>query len=885
MIQKIREIHARGNPAVIFVRRISDVENLKEKLLAAGIQAATLHGLSLKDEAEVLSQAGEEGRVTIVTNVAGRGVNIKITDRVRELGGLNVILTKIHTSRRIDDQQEERVARREDPGESYMFLSLEDESFQRFGGPELSESDREQVRSEADFEELRLKIQENGEAFLRAMRGRALAFDDALAPHRRNFYQRRDHLLDLLEERTLPPRPEILKSVDDVWRNYLEALDRNKYRENISMDTYRKESDLLFQPVLAAFQEAGNSLSGRSEARSSSLTQILLGRAVQALDLDKKMRDRLVDFYRLYLRRFVHIEGLDENLKELSSAGPVIIAANHISWLDPLIAAEFFIQTRRWPLFVADQNPLASNFLGGILHQLDRQGAVITVSRDGGTRRKMEKHLQDKGVLGIFPGGHIAATTGEIFESWKNSVARISMETNTPIVPLAIWGDAPFRLGREEWKSFLRLFSVQGLLAPPFQLNGAFGKPIDPQGKSADQIMEELKQQISGTLDGKKIRGETFRSEARAFTLFESMGEPELILGESADFVELPIQITARKVRMGELWGSLLNYTKQSRDFLVQGSYLRGVYYPDGNRTQKNDVFEQNQELIVEWQSHLDAAISAYRSAEKIETGKHLITGMSQRLPGTPENRILVDLGSDYGELLGKLLPLFGLIHAVEKDRRKLPSVRALDLKVLTHPADYFKEMPQILPPGKKADMVLASHSLYTPHINERIYAISEAAKLSNRLVFVFNDVDESDPASRAYMRTHFGDAHALRDRTESIWNTANFLKALGFQTTVEHFKVDHSDPNPGRVYLLALAMLSYEERQDPMARKRLYEFVKKESPEGLKVPGQNLYRITNGQQIIWASREAEPSPAGITREITFQLAEEKQVTIQLTEG
>ncbi len=253
----------------------------------------------------------------------------------------------------------------------------------------------------------------------------------------------------------------------------------------------------------------------RSEVRSS-LKKILLGGAAQALDLNDKLKERLIDFYRLVLRRFVHIEELNENLRELSKAGPLIIVADHISWLDPLIAAEFFIHTRRWPLFVADRNPLGSNLLSGLVQQLERQGAVITVSPEGGTRKKMVAHLQNNGVLGIFPGGHIAATTGEIFKSWKSSAARISIETNAPIVPLVFWGDVPSRLGRQEWKSFLLVFSVQGLFAPPFQLNGVFGKPIYPQGKSADQIMEELIQQISGILHGKQIRGEIFRSEMRS---------------------------------------------------------------------------------------------------------------------------------------------------------------------------------------------------------------------------------------------------------------------------------------------------------------------------------------------------------------------------------
>ena len=251
MIEKIKEIHARGNPIVIFVRRISDVEHLEERLKASGLSVETLHGASLEAEAKILSRAGEEGHVTIVTNVAGRGVNIGISENAKKLGGLHVILTKLHTSRRIDDQQELRAARSGEPGESHMFLSLEDEAFQRFGGLEILE---DRAKNEADFEELRRKIQGNGEAYLRASRQRALSFDDILNDYRTNYYEQRDRVLD--HALTMRPMQKsiLLKKIDDAWRDYLGGLEEFKYE--VDPGTYQAESAKRFETVLETLDSA-----------------------------------------------------------------------------------------------------------------------------------------------------------------------------------------------------------------------------------------------------------------------------------------------------------------------------------------------------------------------------------------------------------------------------------------------------------------------------------------------------------------------------------------------------------------------------------------------------------------------------------------------------
>ncbi|MBP9865741.1 MAG: hypothetical protein KBC91_04985, partial [Candidatus Omnitrophica bacterium] len=129
IIKTVEEENRAGRPVLIFVRRISDAQNLKTKLErvtgehGSMITADTLTGLNTDVEAAVLHKAGEKGRVTIATNVVGRGVNIDTSPEVQTAGGLTVIMTRLQKAKRIDDQLILRTARRGSPGTVYRFYS------------------------------------------------------------------------------------------------------------------------------------------------------------------------------------------------------------------------------------------------------------------------------------------------------------------------------------------------------------------------------------------------------------------------------------------------------------------------------------------------------------------------------------------------------------------------------------------------------------------------------------------------------------------------------------------------------------------------------------------------------------------------------------------
>ena len=131
VVQEVIDVHQTGRPVLIGTRTIDKSEILSEKLRQSGIDHVVLNANKIAEEAEIVSKAGERGKVTVSTNMAGRGTDIKIADDIRKLGGLHVICTEMHESARIDRQLIGRCGRQGDPGTYRQYLSLEDELLRR----------------------------------------------------------------------------------------------------------------------------------------------------------------------------------------------------------------------------------------------------------------------------------------------------------------------------------------------------------------------------------------------------------------------------------------------------------------------------------------------------------------------------------------------------------------------------------------------------------------------------------------------------------------------------------------------------------------------------------------------------------------------------------
>jgi preprotein translocase subunit SecA len=135
IVAETKEMHALGRPVLIGTRSIDKSEDLSQLLSAAGLQHTVLNARHIEKEAEIVSQAGQLGQITVSTNMAGRGTDIKLGDGVGELGGLHVICTELHDSARIDRQLVGRCGRQGDPGTWRQYVAADDEILVAGYGP------------------------------------------------------------------------------------------------------------------------------------------------------------------------------------------------------------------------------------------------------------------------------------------------------------------------------------------------------------------------------------------------------------------------------------------------------------------------------------------------------------------------------------------------------------------------------------------------------------------------------------------------------------------------------------------------------------------------------------------------------------------------------
>ena len=137
VVEDVKARHAKGQPVLVGTVAVETSDIISKRLVDAGIPHEVLNAKNHFKEAQIIMNAGQRGAVTIATNMAGRGTDIKLGEGVRELGGLCVIGTERHESRRIDNQLRGRSGRQGDPGESQFYLSLEDDLMRRFGSDRI----------------------------------------------------------------------------------------------------------------------------------------------------------------------------------------------------------------------------------------------------------------------------------------------------------------------------------------------------------------------------------------------------------------------------------------------------------------------------------------------------------------------------------------------------------------------------------------------------------------------------------------------------------------------------------------------------------------------------------------------------------------------------
>ena len=202
IVRTVKEIHSTGRPVLVGVASVETSEVISQLLTKAGIKHELLNAKNHEREAHIIENAGKKGAVTIATNMAGRGTDIKLGEGVRELGGLYVIGTERHDSRRIDNQLRGRSGRQGDPGTTRFFVSMEDDLMLKFGSEKMKTVmqslgiQEDQAISNKMISKNIEGAQKKVEGFNFDRRKGLLDYDNVISKQREIIYNRRNEILD-----------------------------------------------------------------------------------------------------------------------------------------------------------------------------------------------------------------------------------------------------------------------------------------------------------------------------------------------------------------------------------------------------------------------------------------------------------------------------------------------------------------------------------------------------------------------------------------------------------------------------------------------------------------------------------------------------------------
>ena len=243
IVEEIKERHQKGQPVLVGTVAVETSELISEKLKKAKIPHEVLNAKNHAREAEIIAKAGEKGAVTIATNMAGRGTDIKLTDEVKELGGLCVIGTERHESRRIDNQLRGRSGRQGDPGFSQFCVSFEDDLMIRFGtdrakmmlqrvGFSGDASIRNRMLS-SSIESAQKRVEGNNFDIRKTL----LEYDNVINEQRGIIYQKRNNILD---------NESIHETILEMIENYVNDLIDSHLGEN---EFSRNDLSEMIEPI------------------------------------------------------------------------------------------------------------------------------------------------------------------------------------------------------------------------------------------------------------------------------------------------------------------------------------------------------------------------------------------------------------------------------------------------------------------------------------------------------------------------------------------------------------------------------------------------------------------------------------------------------------
>ncbi|MBP2624020.1 preprotein translocase subunit SecA [Streptococcus oricebi] len=316
VVEDVKERYEKGQPVLVGTVAVETSDFISKKLVEAGVPHEVLNAKNHYKEAQIIMNAGQRGAVTIATNMAGRGTDIKLGEGVRELGGLCVIGTERHESRRIDNQLRGRSGRQGDPGESQFYLSLEDELMRRFGSERIKAlldrmnlSDEDSVIKSRMFTRQVEGAQKRVEGNNYDMRKQVLQYDDVMREQREIIYAERYDVITA--DRDLGP--EIRAMIKRTISRFVDGNSRAEENEKLEAILNFAKYNLVDEDSIRL-----KDLKGLSD---SQIKEELYERALAVYDRQiAKLRDEesVREFQKVLILRVVdskwtdHIDALDQ---------------------------------------------------------------------------------------------------------------------------------------------------------------------------------------------------------------------------------------------------------------------------------------------------------------------------------------------------------------------------------------------------------------------------------------------------------------------------------------------------------------------------------------------------------------------------------------------
>lgn len=313
VVEEVIEKHRKGQPVLLGTVAVETSEYISNLLKKRGIRHSVLNAKNHEREAEIVAGAGQRGSVTIATNMAGRGTDIKLGEGVEELGGLAVIGTERHESRRIDDQLRGRSGRQGDQGDSRFYLSLQDDLMVRFGSDRMQAMMNQLGMDDSTPIESRMvsraveSAQKRVEGNNFDARKRILEYDEVLRKQREIMYEERNRIIDEVESSELVI--QMMKSTLQRTLNYYVNEDEEKmdYEPIIHYieDVFLHEGDLKESEIKGKDQE--------------DMFEVIWAKIEAAYERQKsQLGDRMPEFERMILLRSIddhwtsHIDTMDQ---------------------------------------------------------------------------------------------------------------------------------------------------------------------------------------------------------------------------------------------------------------------------------------------------------------------------------------------------------------------------------------------------------------------------------------------------------------------------------------------------------------------------------------------------------------------------------------------